>query len=99
LKLEEKVYKKLLEVPKGKITTYGDLAKAIGLKNGQRMIGRIMNKNPYPVIVPCHRVIKSDGKIGGYAWGEKVKAKMLSNEGIKIKNGKILDVEKSIHRF
>jgi len=99
LKLEEKVYKKLLEVPKGKITTYGELAKAIGLKNGQRVIGKIMNKNPYPVIVPCHRVIKSDGKIGGYAWGEKVKAKMLSNEGIKIKNGKILDVKKSIYRF
>jgi len=99
LKLEEKVYKKLLEVPKGKITTYGELAKAIGLKNGQRVIGKIMNKNPYPVIVPCHRVIKSDGKIGGYAWGEKVKAKMLSKEGIKIKNGKILDVEKSIYRF
>ena len=99
MKLEEKVYKKLLEVPKGKITTYRDIAKAIGLKNGQRIIGKIMNKNPYPVIVPCHRVVKSDGKIGGYAWGEKVKAKMLSNEGIKIKNGKILDVEKSIYRF
>lgn len=99
MKLEEKVYKKLLEVPKGKVTTYRELAKAIGLKNGQRVIGRIMNKNPYPVIVPCHRVIKSDGKIGGYAWGEKVKAKMLSNEGIKIKNGKILDVEKTIYRF
>ena len=99
MKLEEKVYKKLLEVPKGKVTTYGDLAKAIGLKNGQRVIGRIMNKNPYPVIVPCHRVIKSDGKIGGYAWGEKVKAKMLSNEGIKIKNGKILDAKKTIYRF
>lgn len=99
MKLEEKVYKKLLEVPKGKVTTYGELAKAIGLKNGQRVIGRIMNKNPYPVIIPCHRVIKSDGKIGGYAWGEKVKAKMLSDEGIKIKNGKILDVKKDIYRF
>ena len=99
MKLEEKVYKKLLEVPKGKVTTYGELAKAIGLKNGQRVIGRIMSKNPYPVIVPCHRVIKSDGKIGGYAWGEKVKAKMLSNEGIKIKNGKILDMKKDIYRF
>jgi len=99
LKLEEKVYKKLLEVPKGKVTTYGELAKAIGLKNGQRVIGRIMNKNPYPVIVPCHRVIKSDGRVGGYAWGEKVKSEMLSNEGIKIKNGKILDVKKTIYRF
>lgn len=99
MKLEEKVYKKLLEVPKGKVTTYGELAKAIGLKNGQRVIGRVMNKNLYPVIIPCHRVIKSDGKIGGYAWGEKVKAKMLSDEGIKIKNGKILDVKKDIYRF
>ena len=99
MKLEEKVYKKLLEVPKGKVTTYGELAKAIGLKNGQRVIGRIMNKNPYPVIVPCHRVIKSDGRVGGYAWGEKVKSEMLSNEGIKIKNGKILDVKKTIYRF
>ena len=99
MKLEEKVYKKLLEVPKGKVTTYGELAKAIGLKNGQRVIGRIMNKNPYPVIVPCHRVIKSNGKIGGYAWGEKVKSKMLSNEGIKIKDGKILDAENTIYRF
>jgi methylated-DNA-[protein]-cysteine S-methyltransferase len=98
LKLEEKVYKKLLKVPPGMVTTYGELAKAIGLRNGQRVIGRIMNKNPYPVIVPCHRVIKSDGKIGGYAWGEKIKANMLSKEGIKIKNGKIIDL-KTIYRF
>ncbi len=98
MNLEQKVYKKLLEVPKGKVTTYGELAKAVGLKNGQRAIGRIMNKNPYPVVVPCHRVILSDGKVGGYAWGEKVKTKMLSQEGVKISNGKILD-QKIIHRF
>jgi methylated-DNA-[protein]-cysteine S-methyltransferase len=98
LKLEEKVYKKLLEVPPGMVTTYRELAKAVGIKNGQRVIGRIMNKNPYPVIVPCHRVIKSDGKIGGYAWGEKIKTHMLSKEGVKIKNGKIVDL-KTIYRF
>ncbi len=98
MNLEQKVYKKLLEVPKGKVTTYGELAKTVGLRNGQRAIGRIMNKNPYPVVVPCHRVILSDGKIGGYAWGEKVKTKMLSQEGVKISNGKILD-QKIIHRF
>lgn len=99
MKLDQKIYKKLLEVPKGKITTYKEIAKAVGLDNGQRIIGRIMNKNPYPIIIPCHRVIKSDGKIGGYAWGQKVKTRMLSNEGIKIKKGKILDLEKSIYRF
>ncbi len=98
MKLEEKVYKKLLEVSPGMVTTYGELAKAVGLKDGQRAIGRIMNKNPYPVIVPCHRVIKSDGKIGGYAWGEKIKTNMLSKEGVKIRNGKIVDL-KTIYRF
>ena len=99
MKLEERVYKKLLEVPTGKVTTYGELAKAVGLKNGQRIIGKIMNKNPYPVIIPCHRVVKSDGKIGGYAWGEEIKTNMLSKEGIKIKNGKIVELKKNIHRF
>ena len=98
MKLEDRVYKKLLEVPPGMVTTYGELAKAVGLKNGQRVIGRIMNKNPYPVIVPCHRVIKSNGQIGGYAWGEKIKTNMLSKEGMKIKNGKIIDLE-TIYRF
>ena len=98
MKLEDKVYKKLLEVPPGMVTTYRELARTVGLKNGQRVIGRIMNKNTYPVIIPCHRVIKSNGKIGGYAWGEKIKTNMLSKEGIKIKNGKIVDL-KMIYRF
>lgn len=98
MKLEHKVYEKLLKVPKGKVTTYAELAKSVGLKNGQRAIGRMMNKNPFPVIVPCHRVILSSGKIGGYAWGEKIKTNMLSKEGVKIKKGKILDKDK-IYRF
>ena len=92
--LSTKVYRKLLHVPKGKIITYGELANAVGLKNGQRTIGMIMKKNPFPVIVPCHRVVKSDGKIGGYAYGENVKSRMLANEGIKIKDRKIIDFDR-----
>ena len=99
MNFEQKVYKKLLDVPKGQITTYGDLAKAVGLKNGQRVIGSIMNKNPYPVLVPCHRVVLSTGKIGGYAYGENVKRKMLSDEGVKIINGKIESFDKKLFRF
>ena len=99
MNLDKKIYKKLLEVPKGKITTYGDLAKAVGMKNGQRAVGKIMNKNPFPVIIPCHRVVKSDGKVGGYAYGEEIKSSMLTLEGIQIKNGKILDLENRIYRF
>ena len=99
MNLQQKVYKKLLEVPKGKVTTYGDLANAVGLANGQRAIGRIMNQNPFPVIVPCHRVIKSDGKIGGYAYGKDVKSNMLSQEGIKISDGKIVDFKNKVYKF
>lgn len=97
--LDRRVYKKLLKVPKGKVTTYSELAKAVGLKNGQRAIGQIMNKNPYPVIIPCHRVVKSDGKIGGYFYGQNVKTKMLSEEGIQIENGKVQSWENSVFRF
>ena len=99
MNLQQKIYKKLLEVPKGQITTYGELAKAVGLKNGQRAVGKIMNKNPYPVIIPCHRVVMSTGKIGGYAYGENVKTKMLNDEGVEIQNGKIVELENIIYRF
>ena len=99
MSLEQKIYKKLLQVPKGQVTTYGELAKAVGLENGQRAIGKIMNKNPYPVIIPCHRVVMSTGKIGGYAYGEKIKSNILTKEGIKIENGKILDWEDKVYRF
>ena len=99
MNIQQKIFKKLLEVPKGRITTYGELAKAVGLKNGQRAVGKIMNKNPYPVIIPCHRVVMSTGKIGGYAYGEHVKIKMLNDEGIKIENGKIVDLKNTLYRF
>ncbi|NWK06651.1 MGMT family protein [Marine Group I thaumarchaeote] len=97
--LSTRVYTKLLQVPEGKVTTYGDLAKAVGLENGQRAIGTIMKKNPFPGIVPCHRVVKSDGKIGGFVYGERVKLQMLVKEGIKIKDGKIIDFAKEKFYF
>lgn len=99
MNLEKKIYMKLLEVPKGKVTTYGELAKAVGMKNGQRVVGRAMNKNPYPALVPCHRVILTGGKIGGYAYGEKIKIHMLAREGVSVRNGKIADLEEKLHRF
>ena len=99
MSIDKKIYKKLLEVPEGKITTYGELAKAVGFTNVQRAVGKIMNKNPYPVIIPCHRVVKADGKVGGYAYGEEIKTSMLKKEGIKIKDCKIMNWENTIYRF
>ena len=86
-------------MPLGYVTTYGELAKAINLKNGQRVVGQIMKKNPFPVIVPCHRVVKSDGTIGGYAYGPDIKKNMLTKEGLEIKDNKILDFKNNLFRF
>ena len=99
MRIEEKIYYKLLQVPEGYVTTYGDLAKAINLKNGQRVVGKIMKNNPFPVIVPCHRVVKSDGTVGGYAYGIERKKHMLSKEGFKIKDNKILDFKNNLFHF
>ena len=99
MKIDKKIYKKLLQVPSGKITTYGELSRAIGLKNGQRVIGKLMKNNPFPVIIPCHRVVKSNREIGGYAFGVDIKRNMLTKEGICIKNDKIENFEKSFFRF
>ena len=97
--IEKKIYRKLLQVPSGKITTYKELAKSVGLQNGQRVIGQIMKKNPFPVIIPCHRVVKSNGEIGGYAYGISIKKNMLVKEGISISNNKIKNFQKTIFRF
>ena len=67
-------------VPPGKIITYGKLADSIGLKNGQRLVGQIMSKNPFPVIIPCHRVVKSDNSIGEFGLGKDNKRFLLDLE-------------------
>ena len=87
------VYTLLRKVPKGKVTTYGDLAKALGYPRAARAIGRIMNANPDPIIVPCHRVVASDGGIGGYAYGTKVKKDILAEEGLSFDGDRIKDFE------
>jgi methylated-DNA-[protein]-cysteine S-methyltransferase len=78
----EDVYNMLLTIPKGKVSTYGDLAKALGNPAASRHIGRILNKNQNPIKVPCHRVVMSNGKIGGYAFGTQKKKELLQKEGV-----------------
>ncbi len=81
-------YELLKQVPKGNVTTYKELAHALNTK-AYRAVGNAMNKNPYAPKVPCHRVVNSDGSIGGFASGSKNKIKMLKKEGIEIRNNKI----------
>ena len=78
----EDVYNMLLTIPKGKVSTYGDFAKALGNPAASRHVGRILSNNPNPIKVPCHRVVMSNGKIGGYAFGTQKKKELLQNEGV-----------------
>jgi methylated-DNA-[protein]-cysteine S-methyltransferase len=76
------VYDLLLRVPAGKVSTYGDLAKALGNPLASRQVGRILGRNPNPIKVPCHRVVMSDGQVGGYFYGSERKKELLEKEGI-----------------
>lgn len=93
----ERCYSVLKKVPKGKVTTYKEIAKALGTK-AYRAVGNAMNKNPYAPKVPCHRVVKSNGEVGGFASGTKKKIQMLRKEGVEIKKGKI-DLNRFIYKF
>lgn len=77
------------KIPEGKVTTYKKVAEALGKPNSFRAVGNALADNPKPVEIPCHRVVKSNGKIGGYARGDKKKRELLRSEGVKIKKGKI----------
>ena len=88
LSFNERCYTILRKVPKGKITTYKALAKALNSK-AYRAVGNAMNKNPHAPKVPCHRVVKTDGSVGGFASGTKNKIKMLKNEGVEVINEKV----------
>ncbi len=87
----ERVYAALCAVPPGRVTTYGELARAAGMAGGQRAVGRMMRDNPYPGIVPCHRVVMSDGRVGGYAHGTPRKEAMLAGEGVEVRGGRVVD--------
>ncbi|MGA1292477.1 MAG: methylated-DNA--[protein]-cysteine S-methyltransferase [Pelagibacteraceae bacterium] len=78
-----KVWSYLKKIPKGKVKTYAQVAKAIGKPKAVRAVANAIGKNPFPPKIPCHRVIRSDGKLGGYSakGGIKTKKKLLKNEG------------------
>lgn len=76
------VWRALLEIPFGKTSTYSDIAKAINNPRALRAVGTAIGRNPVAILVPCHRVLRSDGGIGGYYWGIEKKKKLLWLENI-----------------
>ncbi|MAS50622.1 MAG: 6-O-methylguanine DNA methyltransferase [Rickettsiales bacterium] len=81
-KFQVKVWKELLKIPSGETRTYKEIAILIGSPNSARAVANACAKNPYPILVPCHRVIRSDGSLGGYSarGGVNKKKKLLEQE-------------------
>lgn len=77
---QKKVWAELLRIPYGKTKSYQEIAKTIGNPNAQRAVGSACNKNPILFIIPCHRVISKNGNIGGFAYGNVTKQKLLEIE-------------------
>lgn len=96
--MSQKIYMLLKRIPNGKVTTYGELAKATRLH--PRTVGMLMKKNERPDEFPCYKVVRSDGSIGGYSGkkGIKTKIRLLEKDGISVKKGKI-DIKKHLYRF
>lgn len=101
--LADEAYKLLKKVPKGKVTTYKELARALDSK-AYRAIGQAMRKNPHAPEVPCHRCVTSNGNVGGFKGklkGKVIQEKinMLKEEGIVIENKKIINFESVLFKF
>ncbi len=81
---EKKVLRIVRNIRRGEIKSYKEVAIQAGIAGGARFVGNVMAKNKLPIIIPCHRVIRSDGKAGNYTYGKDYKIKLLNLEGIKI---------------
>lgn len=79
-------------IPYGKVISYQKLAIKLGNKNLQRVVGNAMSKNPFLIVVPCHRVIKNDGSLGNFSLGVEFKKWLLNLEGVEILNEKIFSL-------
>ncbi|MBW2996544.1 MGMT family protein [Candidatus Woesearchaeota archaeon] len=94
---QQKVLDLCKKIPKGRVSTYKIIGKKLGGR-GQiyRAVGGALHDNKLPVKIPCHRVVCSDGSIGGYSRGVRKKVELLKKEGIIVKNGKIKDFQKNL---
>ena len=98
-RFNQQVIGALKRIPRGKVTTYGQIAKFIKKPKAARAVGNACHKNPGAPAIPCHRVVKSDGSIGDYAKGIKKKIELLKREGVYVVNGKVKNFEKKLFKI
>lgn len=96
----EKVYQVVKAIPKGKVCTYGEIAKFLGCPRMARQVGWALHQNPQPRIIPCHRVVFTDGSLSpSFAFGgADEQYKLLCDEGVTFKGGKV-DMEKHFYHL
>lgn len=93
---QQLVYEKTQEIPRGMVSTYKEIAAAIGRPKAVRAVGSALNKNPTPIAVPCHRVVRSDLSLGGFSKGVEMKKCLLESEGVIIVGNR---VKARVYRF
>lgn len=81
---QRRVWRALTEIGFGEVCNYGDVARRIGKPGASRAVGQANGANPIPIVIPCHRVIASDGTIGGYSGGLAIKERLLALEGRRL---------------
>ena len=81
---QNEVYAQLMAVAYGQVVTYGDLARQVGRPELARAVGQAVGANPVPIVIPCHRVVAADGKLGGFSGGLRNKVSLLRIEGIEV---------------
>ena len=86
---ERRVLLEVSKIPFGEVTTYKKISESLNTR-GYRAVGTAIGKNPFPIMIPCHRVVKSDGSIGNYRGGVSMKREILKNEGVEIRDDKII---------
>lgn len=82
-KFSARVLKKAGKIPRGKVFTYSELACKTGSPKAARAVGTALARNPFPLVIPCHRVVRSDGSLGGFGGGLRMKKELLSREGVQ----------------
>jgi methylated-DNA-[protein]-cysteine S-methyltransferase len=88
-RFERDVLVATFKIPKGKVSTYKRIAQKIGRPRAYRAAGNALHKNPLAPVVPCHRVVRSDGGFGGEKKGVEARRKLLEQEGVPLKNGRV----------
>ena len=81
---QRRIYERLRKIPKGRVVSYGDLADELGEPGAARAVGQAVGANPLPIVIPCHRVVRSDGRLGGFSGGLQRKVVLLGLEGVYV---------------